>query len=61
MYTCVAVNDHGRAVSTARVLVKGKTHISQYIQNATRFKSNIKGFYVQCPNVLDAEVKLKYV
>lgn len=27
LYTCVAVNDHGRAVSTARVLVKGKTHI----------------------------------
>lgn len=31
VYTCVAVNDHGRAVSTARVLVKGKTHIFKSI------------------------------
>lgn len=26
VYSCVAVNDHGRAVCTACVLVKGKTH-----------------------------------
>jgi len=28
VYSCVAVNDHGRAVCTACVLVTGKTHIS---------------------------------
>lgn len=40
VYSCVAVNDQGRAVCTAHVLVKGKTHvpflciiICQYIQN----------------------------
>ncbi len=38
MYSCVAVNDHGRAVCTAHVLVKGNVPflciiICQYIQN----------------------------
>ncbi|XP_067265765.1 myosin light chain kinase, smooth muscle isoform X1 [Chanodichthys erythropterus] len=29
VYTCVAVNDHGRAVSTARVLVKAKPNVKR--------------------------------
>lgn len=46
VYTCVAVNDHGRAACSACVLVKGKTRIIISVHSERHFKA------FQCCNIL---------